>query len=1056
MRNILDPRAWALLFVMALLTPAAQAACTYTLSPGDRNHGNGAATNSFQVLAGTGCVWSVTNPSAWITIQSGASGTSTGVVTYAVAANPTINSRTGLVTVAGQTFTLSQDGAPCNYSVSPSMRNHGKTGASNNPSFTVSSLTGCAWSVTTTSSWIFFTGITNGSGTSAVTYAVAASRVPVIRTGVVMVANQTLTITEDPASCIYDVHIPSSALTNRLHGYAGSTGLVSVEVTSAQQNCDWFVVNTNTWIAITANPSGNGTGTFTYNVAPNPNSVSRNGYLTVWNEAFYVLQNPAPCSPDLAPTSATTSAEPETNNVLVTLAGGCSWGVTNTNSWITIAPLTNSVGSGSFTYMTAGNAAMIGRTGTVSVLGTNFIIRQAAAICTYKLSPTNRVHGYGATASSVDLDTLSVCSWVVVNTNSWVTIQSATNGQGDATISYALSQNGGAGDRIGVVLIGGQPFSLTQHGIGCAINLSPSTRNHGHGLSPSNAVTVNTGAGCTWDVFTTNSWITILSSTNGVGSNIFSYAVAANPAAIVRTGYLFIEDQKVTIIQTSAPCIYTLTPPSVLYSAVQETGTVSVVSPVGCNWTVVNTNPWITLLSSPSGTGSNTVSYYVTTNLNPSARSGALVIGGEVYSVIQDGVTCTYKIAPTNRVHGYAATNNSWSITVSNPCPWSVVNTNPWITILSATNGAGTGVVNYAVSANNASPDDRLGYVVIGGQLSLITQHGVGCGYSLSPISRSHGFGATSNGFTVTTGGACPWSVGNTNPWVQIVSGSNGTTSGVVGYTVAANLTLAERIAQLTVDAQTFTITQAAGTCAIDLTPGTRSHGFSAATNTVSVTTALSCPWSVVNTNPWITVFPGWSGSGTGTVTYAVASNLNFSVRSGNVSIGGTNFLVSQSAFNCNYKLSPTNRPHGFSANTSAPVNITVGATCSWTVVNTNSWITILSPTSGSGNSNFIYSIQPNFGSTTRTGNITLEDETLVVSQAPATGGFLFETILYGLAGDVTLRLAGGPPGIWEIQRSGDLTNWTKVADITNTTGRVEKNIPGPSSTNRYFRAVLP
>lgn len=882
-RTALSARVGAFLLVLALLPAAVQAACTYTVAPAGRSHGYGMATNTIQVSAGTGCAWSVTNANPWITVQSGASGTSTGTVTYVVAANTTINSRTGILTIASQTFTLQQDGLPCNYSVTPATRNHGNAGASNNPSLAVSALTGCAWSVTTTSSWIFFTGVTNSSGTNSVTYAVAANHIPQTRTGTVAVADQNFIITQTAAACIYDVHIPNSTLTNRLHGYGGSTGLVSVEVTSSQQNCDWFVVNSNTWISIIANPSGNGTGTFTYDVAPNPNGVARSGYLTVWNEAFYVLQNPAPCNPSFTPTSATTGADPETNTVLVALAGQCSWGVTNTNSWITILPLTNSSGSGSFTYVTAGNASSLGRTGMVSVFNTNFfIIRQAPANCTARLSPTNRVHGYGATTNTVDISTLSVCAWTVVKTSSWVTILSPTNGLGDSTITYALSQNGGAGDRSTVVLIGGQPFNLTQHALGCAINLSPSTRNHGYSAA-TNTVIVNTGAGCTWDVAVTNSWITILSSTNGVGSNIFTYAVQANPNGAARTGYLLIEDQAVTLIQAAAPCTYQVTPANFLHSALQETGTVSVSSLIGCNWTVVNTNPWVTLLSSTNGTGSTNVTYFVTTNLSPSARSGVLTVAGLNYSVVQDGVTCSYKISPTNRVHGYAATTNSWSVTVSNPCPWSVVNTNPWITILSAASGVGNGTVSYALSANTVSANDRVGTVVIGGQLSQIIQHGIGCGYKLSPTNRSHGFGSTTG-----------------------------------------------------------------------------------------------------------------------------------------------------------------------------MVSITAGPTCSWALVNTNGWITITTPTSGFGNSNFTYTIQPNFGAATRTGSITMEGEMLTLSQSPASGGFAFESIVYGLAGDVTVRLAGGPAGIWEIQRSGDLTNWVKVADITNTTGRVEKNIPGPASTNRFFRARLP
>lgn len=344
---------------------------------------------------------------------------------------------------------------------------------------------------------------------------------------------------------------------------------------------------------------------------------------------------------------------------------------------------------------------------------------------------------------------------------------------------------------------------------------------------------------------------------------------------------------------------------------------------------------------------------------------------------------------------------------------------------------------------------------MIGGQFLTITQHGVPCSYSLTPTTRTHGYGAAANSFLVTTTNGCPWFVGNTNTWIAITAGASGAASGTVGYTVDANTSLTDRIGFLTVDGQTFTITQRASLCTFDLSPTNRNHGYGATTGSVSVSSAAGCTWPVVNTNAWITLLSTGSGSGDGTVSYSVSSNIDLEPRSGTITIGDQNFAVNQSAYLCTYKLSPTNRTHGFGANTGL-VSVTAGPSCTWSVVNTNDWIGITSGDSGVGNGSFTYTINANFGAATRAGVIVVADQALTISQLPATGGFSFELINVGPNGEVTVRLAGGPPGIWELQASPDLQAWTKIADLTNTTGRVEYIIPSPGADKRFYRAMLP
>jgi hypothetical protein len=58
-----------------------------------------------------GCDWTAVSNSSFITITSGASGFANGNVIYSITPNNTSNQRTGCITIAGQTFTVTQDGS---------------------------------------------------------------------------------------------------------------------------------------------------------------------------------------------------------------------------------------------------------------------------------------------------------------------------------------------------------------------------------------------------------------------------------------------------------------------------------------------------------------------------------------------------------------------------------------------------------------------------------------------------------------------------------------------------------------------------------------------------------------------------------------------------------------------------------------------------------------------------------------------------------------------------------------------------------------------------------
>ncbi len=85
--------------------------CSFSLSPSAAAAPFTGGSASLAVTAGATCgAWSAASNALFITIVSGAGGSGSGTVSYSVANNPSRQSRTGTLTVAGLTFTVTQSG----------------------------------------------------------------------------------------------------------------------------------------------------------------------------------------------------------------------------------------------------------------------------------------------------------------------------------------------------------------------------------------------------------------------------------------------------------------------------------------------------------------------------------------------------------------------------------------------------------------------------------------------------------------------------------------------------------------------------------------------------------------------------------------------------------------------------------------------------------------------------------------------------------------------------------------------------------------------------------
>ena len=185
--------------------------CNATFSPTSQNLGAaGGAGIRVSVTAASPCQWNASSNASWINITSGAIGTGNGTVIFSVAAN-TGPARTGTLTIAGRTFTVTQAAGgnnppspspspspsppSCSYSISPNNQRVGSRAGTETVS--VSTGSSCAWTASSNDSWITVTSGASGTGNGTVRFSYTANNGNRDRTGTLTVAGRTATIRQE-------------------------------------------------------------------------------------------------------------------------------------------------------------------------------------------------------------------------------------------------------------------------------------------------------------------------------------------------------------------------------------------------------------------------------------------------------------------------------------------------------------------------------------------------------------------------------------------------------------------------------------------------------------------------------------------------------------------------------------------------------------------------------------------------------------------------------------------------------------------------------------------
>jgi hypothetical protein len=502
--------------------------CAFTLSPTSTTIDDDGGQGSFAVQTGSGCGWSAASTVPWVTISSGASGTGEGTVRFTASRN-TGPSRSGAITAAGKTFTVSQ-GNGCSIALASTTFNAPVAGGSGTVEVTAGG--GCSWTATSNANWLSIASGAAGTGNGTVGFTAAANNGPQ-RSDTLTIGGRTFTVSQ-AENCRFT--LASERVT-----MSAAAGETNVAVTTAA-GCPWSSSSGAPWISVAAGSSGSGSGTVKLAVQLN-SGAARSGSATIAGRTFTIDQSSG-CSFAITPTSQTVAASGGSVAVTVTSAGGCAWTASSQVPWLSVPLGASGSGGGTVQVDVQANTGAP-RLGTATIAGQTFTVMQDGG-CSYVVSPESLTAGAGGGAARVDISTGSSCGWSAVNAVGWITVSGAASGNGSGGVDLSIAPNAGPA-RSGMVTVAGRTVTVTQDS-GCAFSLSATSQTMAASGGAS-SVSVTAGTGCAWTAVSAAPWLVITDGASGSGAGTVQFTVEANATGTPRSGTLNIATVAFTLTQ---------------------------------------------------------------------------------------------------------------------------------------------------------------------------------------------------------------------------------------------------------------------------------------------------------------------------------------------------------------------------------------------------------------------------------------------------------------------------------------------------------------------------
>ena len=270
--------------------------CEYVIDPGERHFSKDEGEGMFDVIAETGCPWTIAYSEPWVSVGGALERTGSGQVRYRVERNRSPEARVASIRVAGLVYVIRQagDSGTCQYEVAP---------VELRTCISVSTLTatidtpaGCPWTLRPTVPWLLLLGSSTGTGPMALRFSVT-DNYDAPREGVLEVRWPTATAGQNihvfQAGCRYAVSTPQ--VTMPAAGGAGSFQVFQVSDPvscggATQDRCIWLATPDVEWIVMTRPGSRAGDDRVDFTASPNPEPAGRTGRIAVRDRVVVVTQ----------------------------------------------------------------------------------------------------------------------------------------------------------------------------------------------------------------------------------------------------------------------------------------------------------------------------------------------------------------------------------------------------------------------------------------------------------------------------------------------------------------------------------------------------------------------------------------------------------------------------------------------------------------------------------------------------------------------------------------------------------------------------------------------
>jgi uncharacterized protein (TIGR03437 family) len=584
------------------------------------------------------------------------------------------------------------------------------------------------------------------------------------------------------------------------------------------------------------------------------------------------------------------------------------------------------------------------------------------------------------------------CPWTARSETPWITVTSAPDGLGEATITYTVAPQTDTRPRFGYLLIAGHRLLVRQMGVsncaaataglGQSIDGALSGNDCRSTLDPetyADRYTFTGQAGQQLTVKMSSSSIDTFLLLFGPDGKVMEwnddFEYSSNAMTPGAGGYVELSTNGIYTIEATSfgpgetgayrldinrICVLRFTPdPPPLLPAAGGSATINVKAPPSCPWTAQEQENWLTI-STISGTGNGEVSYTATANPTvatdngTSPRAGRVTFnttnGGIYYYDVQQNYNCGFRVGPksitlkpSDVVYDSPVFQNLF-VGTGNGCQWTATSNAPWLEFYErGSSYTATGGQSLSIKATSLKFGDtpRTGTLTIAGETVSVT---------VEPVGQLCAASNLTIGQTVSDSLA---------PNCRSITGVNGY---VKQYKFQGRA--GQRIALI--------VSSLEGGVSTWLKRMDGNDGIFAARLTPLINFQSPDPGTLRMPDSGYIALPADGAY------FLEVSSYSYPPSPGSFVLS----LVEASSATCDFSVS-NNRHDLIAGGGRGSVNvIATGGSCAWTATTTAPWIKLAAP-GGAGDGTLEYAVEPNTGAF-RTGAIIIANQHLLVTQQPA------------------------------------------------------------------------